>query len=116
MPDETRVARERSGERKWRLRAPSWLWVGCAALTVAVAFPGHLGVDSSQQLEAARILREQRKPDDFMRIVIDSRCLTAGIYNLVYDPDVDIIEACCAPMRIYHDLDNNVPLPDHCIE
>jgi hypothetical protein len=85
-----------------------------AATFLSDAHP--LIVLGSQQLEAARILREQRKPDDFMRIVIDSRCLTAGIYNLVYDPDIDIIEACCAPMRIYHDIDNNVPLPDHCIE
>lgn len=68
------------------------------------------------QLEAARILREQRKPDDFMRLVIDSRCLTAGIYNLVYEPDVTVIQECCAPMRLYNSLDNNVPLPDHCIE
>ena len=58
MLDETRDECGRSGELPQRAHATdrrwfNWLWFGCAVLTVAIAFPGHLGVDSLQQLEAA---------------------------------------------------------------
>ena len=69
-----------------------------------------------QQLEAGRVLREQFKPDDFMSIVIGARCLTIGIYNLVYDPDVEIVAECCETIRDHHERDQNVAVPDHCSE
>ena len=68
------------------------------------------------QLQRAESFRNDKKPDDFMTLLINSRCLVVGIYNLVWDPDVEVPSACCDDIERYNGLDSRVPVPDHCIE
>jgi hypothetical protein len=75
-----------------------------------------LYIDGRRQLDRAIQFREDKKPDDFMTLLIDSRCLVVGIYNLVWDPDVEVPTACCDDIERYNGLDDRVPVPDHCIE
>jgi hypothetical protein len=70
--------------------------------------------DGQAQLDTAQELREQYKADDFMNLLIDSRCLILGLYNAAYEPDEAVPSACCPDMVRYHALEAAVPVPNHC--
>ena len=53
MSDDARAARTASSDAMARVAPGTWLCAVCIGLTLAVGFPGHLGIDSRQQLEAA---------------------------------------------------------------
>ncbi len=67
------------------------------------------------QLEASVEFRDTRRADDFMRLLIDSRCLLLGVYNLVYEPDEEAPDACCEDLIFYNELDDRVPVPNQCL-
>jgi hypothetical protein len=62
------------------------------------------------QLSAADEHRQQREADDFMQLLIDSRCLVLGIYNLAYEPDETVPSVCCDDIEGYHMLEPLVPV------
>jgi cysteine-rich repeat protein len=66
------------------------------------------------ELDTADGYRGERRADDFMTLLIDSRCLTIAIYNKGYDPDVDPPQACCEDMLRYAGLDQSFPVPPRC--
>jgi hypothetical protein len=70
--------------------------------------------DGRAQLAAARQLREDFKADDFMNLLIASRCLILGLYNAAYNPDETVPSVCCEDILRYNDLEPAVPVPNHC--
>jgi hypothetical protein len=70
--------------------------------------------EGEAELARANSYRLARKADDFMNLLIDSRCLTIAIYNKAYDPDVDAPQACCERMLRYANLDPSFPVPRRC--
>ncbi len=66
------------------------------------------------QLELADGFRLERRADDFMRLLIDSRCLIISIYNFAYEPDEVPPVACCEDMLQYRELDPRFPVPQLC--
>jgi hypothetical protein len=66
------------------------------------------------QLTIADTYRQAYRADDFMSLLINSRCIIIGLYNLAYNPDVTVPTSCCALIREYNGLDSRVPVPQHC--
>jgi hypothetical protein len=77
-------------------------------------YGGPIIAEGYSQLEAARGYRTQFRADEFMQLLIDSRCLVLGIYNLSYDPDETVPPVCCDDMIDYNSIDPNVPVPLEC--
>jgi len=82
-------------------------WVGSSNPVIGLGY---------QRLGEGQSLFEAFKPDEFMQKLIDSRCHVIGIYNLVYEPDVDVPANCCEFVRELRDLDGQVPVPVSCEE
>ena len=71
-------------------------------------------LEGQSQLAAANDLRLDFRADDFMSLLIDSRCLTVGLYNLAYEPDTEVPDVCCEEIQRYNGLDSRVPIPGNC--
>ncbi len=66
------------------------------------------------ELDTANTYREARRADDFMNLLINSRCLTIAIYNKAYNPDVEAPSACCEALLTYRALDQSFPVQRSC--
>ncbi len=58
--------------------------------------------------------RQARRADDFMQLLINSRCTVIAIYNRVYNPDLAPPQACCAELAQFILLDPLVPSSPRC--
>jgi hypothetical protein len=77
-------------------------------------YGGPIIAEGYEQLRDADTLKSQFRADEFMQLLIDSRCLILGIYNLSYDPDASVPPVCCDDIIAYHAIDPNVPIPNTC--
>jgi hypothetical protein len=70
--------------------------------------------DGYQSLDEAALYRDERMADDFMLLLINSRCLILSIYNFAYNPDEVPPQVCCEDMIRFSELDPRFPVPDLC--
>jgi hypothetical protein len=66
------------------------------------------------RLARANEMREEFRADDFMDLLIESRCTTIAVYNLVYRDQTPVPDNCCASYLALHDLDNALLVPENC--
>lgn len=66
------------------------------------------------ELSNALDFRDEAKADDFMNLLIRSRCLTIAIYNKAYEPDVEAPKACCDLLLSYQEMDQSFPVQRSC--
>ena len=66
--------------------------------------------EGENQLARAVVHRGRQEADDYMTLLINSRCVMIGLYNLVFEPNEAIPTACCADMLRYRGIDSRVPI------
>ena len=123
LTDTAENLKESQGLGAW---VRNWQW-GLTLITYIYAYRGlynaedYLGsfnpvfIEGVGELNRANVYRGERRADDFMNLLINSRCLTIGIYNRAYDPDIDPPSACCDEMIRFQGLDAPFPVPRSCI-
>jgi plastocyanin len=77
---------------------------------------------TTERFDEAQALIDDRRADEYMQLFQDSRCMTAAVYNGIYNPDVTIPTECCALVRDYADVDadytgntSRIPVPEACL-
>jgi plastocyanin len=77
---------------------------------------------TTERFDEAQALIDDRRADEYMQLFQDSRCMTAAVYNGIYNPDVTIPTDCCALVRDYADVDadytgntSRIPVPEACL-
>ena len=101
---------------QWGLTQIVYIFVE-RGLNSAISFMGPenpIILEGQTALERADEFRLAFRADDFMDLLINSRCMILGIYNLAFDPDEEVPNVCCDLMVEYNGLDDRVPVPNNC--
>jgi hypothetical protein len=109
--------------RNWQWGMTQIVWVYAnRALRNAGTWVGQTNevlAEGYEQFDLADEHRENFEADDYMNILIDSRCTLTGVYNFAYPDEEDTIPTpldCCDRMVELQSLDDRFVIPDECQE
>ena len=104
---------------QWGLTQIVWIYVNRdlfnAASNIQGAGDSPVFIEGFDKVDEAEDFREAYRADDFMQLLIDSRCRVVGIYNWVYEPDVAVPDYCCDEVNRFNQMDERVPVPTQCL-
>ncbi len=103
---------------QWGLTQVVYIYAerGLNNATIFLGITNPVVVEGRADLALANDFRLERRADDFMQLLINSRCLILSIYNFAYNPDIEPPLACCEDMLRYNELDNRFPVHGVCLE
>jgi hypothetical protein len=103
---------------QWITTQMAWLYVNRAQSNAGswVGEDHPLLREARASMDVAEGHRTDKLADDFMNVLIESRCMVIGVYNFAYpDSKRDVPDSCCELIRGYSETESRIEIPDNCL-